>query len=164
MLTSILPMDTRRVALAGMKNILISFLPSALSLVPCPVPFLQIRIRIRADALTRWSLVEGVFFRVAVYVYVCLFVFLRKDNINDSILNSLNGYLTPLGSVWRVAVYKTEKKVYGIGETAVLLYCYHHYLRRYSPMRTTTSSTYYKNAAVTRRCMYVKSVQQMPCI
>lgn len=38
-------------------------------LVPCPVPFLPIRIRIRADAL---ELGEGVFFRVA--VYVCVFV------------------------------------------------------------------------------------------
>lgn len=89
MLTSILPMDTRRVALAGMKNILISFLPSALSLVPCPVPFLPIRIRIRADAL-ELGLGRVFFFRVA--VYVCAFVFLRKDDINDSILNSLNGY------------------------------------------------------------------------
>lgn len=80
------PMDTRRVALAGMKNILISFLPFCPVLVPCPVPF---RIRLRAGAW--WSVF---FFRVAVYVCVCVFVFvfLGKDNINDSILNSLNGY------------------------------------------------------------------------
>lgn len=79
-----LPMDTRRVALAGMKYFVLS---SALSLVPCPVPFLPIRIRIRADALE----LSRVFFFSCCGVCVCL-CFLRKDNINDSILNSLNGY------------------------------------------------------------------------
>lgn len=84
-------MDTRRVALAGMKIFLFLFFHSALSLVPCPVPFLPIRIRIRADAL---ELGEVFFSCCGVCMYVCLFVFvfLRKDNINDLILNSLNGY------------------------------------------------------------------------
>lgn len=80
MLTSI-PYGYEKGSTSGNENILFYFLPSALSLVPCPVPFLT-----DPDPLTRWR----VFFRVA--VYVCVFVFLRKDNINDSILNSLNGY------------------------------------------------------------------------
>lgn len=45
------------------------------SILPCPlslVLFLSYRSG-SAYALTRWSLVEGFFFRVAVYVCVCVF-------------------------------------------------------------------------------------------
>lgn len=66
-----LPMDTRRVALAGMKYFVLS---SVLVLVPCPVPF---RIRLRADALE----LGRVFFSCCgVCMCVFVFVFLRKDN------------------------------------------------------------------------------------
>lgn len=71
-----LPMDTRRVALAGMKYFVLS---SVLALVPCPFPFFLSYRSGYAYALTRWSLAEC-FFRVAVYICVCLWVFLRKDN------------------------------------------------------------------------------------
>lgn len=74
---------------SGNENILISFLPFCP--VPCP---LSCSFLTDPDPLTRWSLEECFFFRVAVYMclFVFVFVFLRKDNINDSILNSLNGY------------------------------------------------------------------------
>lgn len=46
-------------------------------LLPCPLSLVLFLFG-SAYALTRWSLVECFSFRVA--VYVCVFVFLRKDN------------------------------------------------------------------------------------
>lgn len=86
-----LPMDTRRGSTSGNESFYFFS-----SILPCPLSlvlflFLPIRIRLRADALE----LGRVFFSccgVCMCVFVFVFVFLRKDDINDLILNSLNGY------------------------------------------------------------------------